>query len=313
MLLPILFIVLGLILLVGGGEGTVRGASALAQKLKVDPYVIGATIVAFGTSAPELVVTLTASYKGSGELALGNIVGSNIANIALILGIAALLRKVELPRKILHTETIPFIIVAVALIAFAWDGHIGFVSGIILLLTGGAIGAALLYMNRRSKDSPLVDAPDIPAMSPLLAAVMLAAGLGGLVGGAQLLVEGGVQIAQAFHVPEWVIGVGVLAVGTSLPEVAASVTAAVRGRGELAIGNVVGSNAFNVLWVLGIGGYLHPVVAQESITFDLMVYGGLSVFLLGTLYLRGALEQWSGALLFLSYIAYMVLRFSGAV
>jgi cation:H+ antiporter len=307
MLVSILLLIGGFVGLLGGGELTVRGASALAARLRINPYVIGATVIAFGTSAPELVVTLTASFRGSTELALGNVVGSNIANLGLILGLTSLASVLSLNPKTLRAETPAFIAVVILLTWFAWDGNVGRVEGLILL-AGGIGTGILLYLGSRDKE----EEPELPSIGIGLSILFVLFGFVGLIGGAQLLVEGAVRIAEMMGVPEWVIGVGVVAVGTSLPEVAASLVAATKGQGEIAVGNVIGSNAFNVFLVLGLGGAIQPISALSDIRGDLLFLLWESAFVLGILYLTKGIPRWAGLLLLIGYAAYVGLRFGGA-
>ncbi|MBD3167272.1 sodium:calcium antiporter [bacterium] len=307
MLISFLLLIGGFIGLLGGGELTVRGASAVAARLRINPYVIGATVIAFGTSAPELVVTLTASFRGSTELALGNVVGSNIANLGLILGLTATVGALTLNPKTLRGETPAFIAVVILLTWFAWDGTVGRTEGLILL-AGGVGTGAMLYFSSRQGDGE----PEIPSIGLVLSIVFILFGFVGLIGGAQLLVEGAVRIAEMMGVPEWVIGVGVVAVGTSLPEVAASLVAAFKGQGEIAVGNVIGSNAFNVFLVLGLGGTLQPIRALSDIRGDLIFLFWESAFVLAVLYLTRGIPRWSGLLLLIGYAVYVGVRFSGA-
>ncbi len=306
--IAILYVIAGLVLLVGGGEGTVRGASSVAAKLKISPYVIGATVVAFGTSAPELVVTLTASMRGSEELALGNVVGSNIANLGLILGLAGIFGVLFIKRVTLLHETPSYIAVLVLLILFTWNRTVGRIEAFLLMI-GGLV---FIYLVLKHRNDGAESDETTSEYGLVLSIVLSVTGIALLIGGAQVLVAGSVVIARVMSVPEWVIGVGIVAIGTSLPEVAASTVAAAKGKGDLAVGNVIGSNAFNVFWVLGIGGSIHPITVEQPIYFDLLVFGAFSIFVLLMLYAIGKLPKWSSILLLLGYITYIIARFGGA-
>lgn len=301
-----LLIVGGLVLLFFGGEATVRGASSIATRFRVQPFVVGATVIAFGTSAPELAVTLIAALGGSPDLALGNVVGSNIANTGLILGIAALLRPLWLPRKTLRFELPVVVAVAVLLTLFAWDGFVGLWEGIVLLV--GIAWVLLRTLIGARKDRVALETAE-PARYRLLVAVpMTLVGLVALYGGGHLLVEGSVRIAEALGVAQWVIGVLVVALGTSMPEVAASVVAAAKGHGDIAVGNVLGSNTFNIFFVLGTGATLHPVTVAVPIRLDLLVYVALIGFAMSWLLSREKLPRAAGAILLLGYLGFVALR-----
>lgn len=306
MFVAILLVLGGLLFLAIGGELTVRGGSSLAARFRIQPYVIGATVIAFGTSAPELAVTLTASVKGVPDIALGNVVGSNIANLGLILGLAALLKPVILPRKILRNEWPIVILVLATLIGFGWDGVVSRVEGVLLLAGMGYAMYRTLQKARAGRVS--VEAAETPHYSTLRSTIFVLIGLALLYLGGQVLVEGAVRIAEAFGVAQWVIGVVVVAVGTSMPEVAASLVAALRGRGDIAIGNVLGSNAFNTLLVLGSGSAIQPMQVALPIHIDLLVFGFLTLFTLGVLAWRHTLSRATGGVLFATYIAYIAFR-----
>ena len=303
MTMAILLVLAGLVMLALGGEATVQGGSSIAARYRVQPYVIGATIIAFGTSAPELAVTLIAAMKGAPDLALGNVVGSNIANLGLILGLAALLRPMLLPKSTLKGEWPTIIMVFVLLIVFGWDGHISRIEGI-LLLAGMGYSTWLTLKGAKAGRVP-VEGAEKPRFNTPISGVLIVVGLALLFFGGRFLVDGAVIIAEAFGVSQWVIGVVIVAIGTSMPEVAASLVAALRGRADIAIGNVLGSNAFNTLLVLGTGGTITPIKASQSIHIDLAVFALLTVLTVGILQARQSLSRTAGALLLAVYIAYI--------
>jgi len=306
MILAILLVIGGLVLLILGGEGTVRGGSAIATRLKIQPFVIGATVIAFGTSAPELAVTIIANIKEAPGLALGNIVGSNIANLGLILGVAALVAPLFLKKKIFKNELPTAILVLVLLMLFAWNGTISRIEGIILLAS--MVLATLRTIRRANKDRlSNIEAEETPAYSTPVASILVVVGLICLFLGGKFLVDGAVVIAEAMGVPQWVIGVVIVALGTSMPEVAASVTAALHGKGDIAIGNVLGSNVFNVLLVLGTGATIRPISVEIGIHFDLLVYASLTIFVLVLVGLKEKITRIAGILLLLVYIVYVTL------
>ncbi len=307
MLLPVLAVLAGFALLIVGGEGTVRGAASVAARLRIAPFVIGATVVAFSTSVPELVVTVTAGLKGQPSLALSNVVGSNIANLALILGVAALVGALTLPRLTLKFEAPMALVVMILMIGVGWDRSVGRFEGI-LLLVFTVIMVLRVLQGLRGPSRTLVETeiPELPLLPSLL---LLTGGLGAMIGGGQLLVNGAIQIATLLGVSSWVIGIAIVSVGTSLPEIAASGMAAYRGRGDLAIGNVLGSNAFNTLFVLGTGATLAPIKIEEQIHLDLVFYGFLTLFPLALLAIWSKIGRPAGLLLLIAYIGYIAVKF----
>lgn len=306
MTIAILLVLLGLVLLAAGGEATVQGGSSLATRFRVQPYVIGATVIAFGTSAPELAVTLTAALRNAPDLALGNVIGSNIANLGLILGLAALLKTVFLPRSTLKGELPIIAMVFFSLILFAWNGTVGRIEGILLLVM---MGVAIMITLRGAKNGRTpTEAAEKPRFSTIISSSLVLVGLLLLFFGGRFLVDGAVLIAEAFGVSQWVIGVVIVAVGTSMPEVAASLVAALRGRGDIAIGNVLGSNAFNTLLVLGTGSTITPIHVVQSIRLDLIVFGLLTLATVVLLAWQEKLGRLAGGFLLAVYIAYIALR-----
>ena len=314
--MTLLLFLLGGVLLTGGAELLVRGASRLAVAGGISPLVVGLTVVAFGTSAPELAVTLGAAYTGEADVALGNVVGSNIANVLLILGLSAAVAPLAVSRRLVRLE-VPLVIGASLLVLLlALDGRIGRLDG--LLLFAGLV-VYLVYAVRQSRreqaeeqaaaQDTLVDLGLADTRRRrgewLLDVVTVLVGLGLLVLGADWLVDGAVAAAAAIGVSELVIGLTVVAVGTSLPELATSVMASVRGERDIAVGNAVGSNLFNLLAVLGLGGALAPggvAVPRAAVTFDLPVmiavaFACLPIFFTGHRIARGE------GLLFLAYYA----------
>jgi len=307
MFLSILLILAGIGLLLLGGEGVVRGGSSIAAKLRVPAYIIGATVVAFGTSAPELAVTLTASLKGAPGLALGNVVGSNIANLGLILGLAALLRPIVAPVENLRSE-LPFIgAVVVLLVLFGWDSEIARWEGIVLL-TGMAVYMMHTLRSTRKARRLGNHNDEVQHYRMMVAVPMTLVGLVALYGGGELLVKGAVQIAEAMGVRQWVIGVLIVAIGTSMPEVAASVVAAYRGRGDLAVGNVIGSNLFNTFLVLGTGATISPMRVTTNIRPDLVIFALLTVLIVGPMLRRGNMSRTMGIIALAAYFGYALLQ-----
>lgn len=326
MLVNVIFLVVGLALLLGGGDVMVRGASALARVLGISPLVIGLTVVAFGTSAPELAVNVLAALRGSGDLSFGNIVGSNLANIGLILGVAAIVRPLDV-RVSLTRREIPFMIVVSALaLGMAFDplvfgsdrGSFGRADGAILLLGFVLFLAYTGVQVRRQRASDELlrtvaggagegQAAPRARIAPSL--LMTVGGLAALLYGGHLTVESAVRLARDLGVPELIIGLTVVAVGTSLPELATAVVATLRGHPDIAVGNVVGSNLFNLLFVLGLTSVICPVGVPTGGILDLVVMVGLAIVLLPiALTSSSRITRAEGLGLLAIYVAYLVWR-----
>ncbi|MEX2503004.1 MAG: calcium/sodium antiporter [Trueperaceae bacterium] len=297
----------GFALLVLGGDVLVRGAVALAARLRISPLVIGLTVVAFGTSAPELAATLASSLRGVPELGVGNVLGSNVANVALILGAAALLAPIAGNAAFLRRE-IPVGVGVMALLPLlALDGVLGRWDGLALLAILGAYLTVLARTDRGALRSEGDEAPDHPLWR---AAGLAAIGIGLLVLGAEATVRGAVDIATAFGVSERVIGLTVVAFGTSLPELASSLAAAARRQGDMILGNIAGSNVFNVLAVLGASATVTRLpVRADAIAVDVGLAIGASLLLVPFLALQGRLGRLAGGVLLASYAAYLVWAF----
>ncbi|ODT61598.1 MULTISPECIES: calcium/sodium antiporter [Paracoccus] len=302
MVVEILLVLGGLVLLVLGGDLLVKGAVGLSLKLGMTPLVVGLTVVAFGTSAPELLVSLSAALKGSSGIAMGNVVGSNIANVLVILGVTALVSVIVTKGHDLRESWAMMIGASVLMIALAFTGEIGRIEGMILL-------AALALVLWRQLTTGRADAADVDGTTLGAGwgriALWMGAGLVLLPVGANLLVSGATDIALAFGISETVIGLTLVAVGTSLPELAASVASALKGRADMALGNVVGSNIFNILAILGITAVVSPLpVPPEMLRLDLWVMLGASL-LLAPFLLRGfSLSRPVGAAFVVMYGAY---------
>jgi cation:H+ antiporter len=285
----------------------VFGAASLARRLGLSPLVIGLTVVSIGTSLPELLVSLEAALTGSGDLALGNVVGSNIGNIALILGVAALVRPIVVQAQVVRIEVPVLVAVSLAFVGLMADGSLGRIDGALLL--AGIVAYVTYTLHAAQRTGAAVQAEfdeGVPAAHSLLADLgMLAVGLGGLVAGAHLLVNGAVAIAETFGVGPIVIGLTVVAVGTSLPELATSVVAAYRGRGDIAVGNAVGSSIFNLLGILGATVVVQPLSAQALGWVETGVMLGTAVVILPFFRTNWTLSRVEGALLVGAYLAYI--------
>jgi cation:H+ antiporter len=307
MLIPLAQVVAGFVVLTGAAEGLVYGAASLARRIGLSPLVIGLTVVSIGTSLPELVVGLEAALAGTGDLALGNIVGSNIGNIALILGLAALVRPISVEAQVVRVDGPILVGVSLVFAALTLDGRLGRVDGGLLV---AGIVAYMLYSvwAAQSPSAPVAEAFDeaVPRLhSVALDLGLLLLGLVGLVAGAHLLVTGAVSFAEGLGVGPLLIGLTIVAVGTSLPELATSIVAARRGRGDIAVGNAVGSSIFNILGILGGIVLVQPLSTVALGTLDTGVMLGVSVLILPLFRSDWTLSRWEGALLFGCYLAYL--------
>ncbi|NVK35285.1 MAG: calcium/sodium antiporter [Rhodobacteraceae bacterium] len=304
----------GLLALIFAGDMLVRGSVGIAQKLGIPNLVIGLTIVAFGTSAPELFISLEAGLAGSGGLALGNVVGSNIANVLLVLGVPALIAATPCGEKGATRTAMFMVAVSVVFIAMCFQGVIGLTSGIILLvlLIFFLVDSARSAMRHRkdmkaaANDCTLEEVDGVPA-STALAIGYIVIGLVGLPLGGHLTIQGATAIARDWGVSEATIGLTVVALGTSLPELATTVMAAVRKHGGVALGNVIGSNIFNILAIIGITTVVVPLrVPPEILYMDVWVMLGCSLLLLGLANYRICLRKTTGAVLSLGYVGYVI-------
>nr|WP_111300014.1 calcium/sodium antiporter [Paracoccus saliphilus] len=302
MIVDILLVLGGLALLVLGGDLLVKGAVNLALRLGMTPLVVGLTVVAFGTSAPELIVSLSAALKGSSAIAMGNVVGSNIANVLVILGFTALVSVIVTKGHDLRESWAMMIGASILLIVLAFTGEIGRLEGVILLLALGAVLWRQLSTGRA--DAAEIEGAELGATWSKIV-LWLAGGLIALPIGANLLVGGATDIARVFGISEVVIGLTLVAVGTSLPELAASVASAMRGRADMALGNVVGSNIFNILAILGITSIVSPLpIPPEMLRLDLWVMLATSLLLAPFLFRGISLTRPVGGVLLAGYAAY---------
>lgn len=309
-LLPYFLIPLGFVLLVKGADFLIDGAVSIAKKLGAPELVIGLTVVAFGTSAPELVVNVVSSLKGASGIVVGNIVGSNIANLALNLGVTGLFAALMFEKTLLRKE-VPLSLLAAAAVWFlaapAGDTLVLGLWGGVALLAGFLVFLAVVFQGAK-EGKGLEDIDPAAGDTTLRASGKFIVGLGGLVLGGKLVVDNAVAIAASLGVSEAMIGLTIVAIGTSLPELVTSVVAALKGRLGLAIGNAIGSNVFNIFWVLGISAVINPVVYDRALGVDLLVLGGVTLLTIGLPFLAKdkKIRAPGAALLVLSYIAYMV-------
>jgi cation:H+ antiporter len=308
------FFVLGLALLVVGAELLVRGASRLAVRLGISPLVIGLTVVAYGTSTPELAVSVQAGLAGQADIAVGNVVGSNIFNVLFILGLSALIAPLVVSRQLVRLDVPLMIGVSVVLLVVALDGTINWFDGI--LLTAGMVAYTVFAVRQSRKESAAVQREYAQEYGDagrqgrrrLFAQIgLIVIGLALLVLGARWLVDGAVAIAKTLGLSELVIGLTIVAAGTSLPEVATSVVAALRGERDIAVGNVVGSNIFNILAIAGVAALITPGglnVAPAILRFDLPVMIAVALACLPIFATGHVIARWEGVLFLGYYTAY---------
>jgi cation:H+ antiporter len=311
-LLSITAVLGGFIILVYGADRFVHGAAAMAKNLGVSPLIIGLTVVGIGTSAPEILVSAMAALQGNPELGVGNAVGSNITNIALVLGVTAIIAPLMVRSETLRREyPVMFAVMLVAYFLLI-DGVLGFWDGIILVGGMFVVIGWMISTGLRTDQDPLEAEfeSEIPTLSTGMSIFWLILGMALLLGSSRMLVWGSVNIAHALGISDLVIGLTIVAIGTSLPELAASIISALRREHDIAIGNIIGSNMFNLLAVLGLPGILHPgPIDSDVITRDFPVMIGLSIALFIMAYgfrRQGRINRFEGGLLLAGYIAYMV-------
>jgi cation:H+ antiporter len=301
-------ILIGLVMLFYGGDYLVTGSIRLATRFKISPFVIGATVIGFGTSAPELAVSVLASLQGSGELALGNVIGSNIANVGLVLGLTSLLIPLTISEQRFKSEAPTLLGVSLLILYLAWDHHLlrwegGFMVVLLVVYLWTAFG------KKEVSEIELEEGGYDWLPTPLL----IIFGLILLVAGAEVMVKGATGIAREMGVSEWFIGVSIVAMGTSLPEIVSALIAAKRGHGEMAIGNVFGSNIFNILLVLGVASSIQPLEIEEAIHPDLIFTTAFICLFLVLIRLRHNLSRLDGVLLLLGYATYIGLKGAGVL
>ena len=307
--MTILYFAAGLVFLLAGAEALVRGASRLAARLGVSSLVVGLTVVAFGTSSPELAVAVEAAAGGQAGIAVGNVVGSNIFNVLLVLGLSSLIMPLIVSQQLVRFDVLWMMAVSVLVLLLALDGHLGRVDGLVLV-AGLPIYLGFLTVQNRA---PRIDADDPEPASERGAGgwwVNVALVLGGLallVLGSRWLVDGAVAFARSMGVGELVVGLTIVAAGTSLPEVVTSVVAALRGERDIAVGNVVGSNLVNLMGVLGVASLVAPAgieVSAAVIRFDLPVMIAVAFACLPIFFTGGVISRQEGAVLLAFYVAY---------
>jgi cation:H+ antiporter len=319
-LLTLILFVAGIVLLISGAELLVRGASRLAVAVGVTPLVVGLTVVAFGTGSPELAVGIQASLADQADLTVGNVVGSNIFNVLFILGISAIVAPLIVSQQLVRLDVPIMIVVSFALLLMALDGVIDRADGAILVMASIGYTYLLIRISRRETAKVHAEYEQAYGAPPQqqrkrwgMHLLLVLLGLGLLVIGSSWLVDGAVAIAQALGVSELIIGLTIIAAGTSLPEVATSIIAGMRGERDIAVGNVVGSNLFNILVVVGITALVSPNglrVAAPAIHFDIPVMTAAAVLCLPIFFMNYRIGRWEGAMFlsyYIFYTAYLIL------
>lgn len=311
-MMSVLFIIAGFALLLAGGEALVRGSVAIASKMGVSKLVIGLTLVGFGTSAPELVTSVQAALSGASGIAIGNVVGSNIANILLIIGASAVLLPMACPRQAISRDGTVMILASILLALICFTGDISRIMGMIFLLCLICYLAMTFYIENRGKDQAgeMLEHESEHMVSPVksvpLNLLIACGGMGVLVLGAHMLVRGATELAAGLGVSDTVIGLTVVAVGTSLPELATSIMAALKKQSDVALGNVIGSNIFNILSILGITAIVKPIpVPPQILDFDIWILLASAAALLGFAYTGRHISRIEGSGLLLAYALYI--------
>lgn len=309
MLFDILWLFFGLALLLVSAEILVRGAASLSLRFGLSPLLVGLTVVAFGTSAPELVVSVVAAYTGSGDISLGNVIGSNISNIGLILGVSAIIYPLKVQSKLVRIDAPILIYVSLLFLFFLRDFELARWEGFVLFTL------LIVYVIYSFKISKTEDSPELnkeieaeikePLKYPILDGVFIVSGIIGLVYGAEWLVDSAVTIAESFGINKAVTGLTIVAIGTSLPELATSVVAALKKESDIALGNVVGSNIFNMLSVMGLASMILPIEGADITIVDLSVMMAFTVLLLPMMWFRMNISRIEGLVLLAGYFAYM--------
>jgi len=318
MLIPVLLLITGLVILIFGANFMVEGASALAKKFNISNLAIGLTIVAFGTSAPELVVNTFAALQGHQDIVFGNVLGSNNFNLFIILGITGLIVPLAVQSSTVWKE-IPISFLAVVILYFLVNNNLlfgsetsvlGQMDGFILL---AFFGLFLFYVYKQLKSDPTETEIKLPHLSNLIIGIYIIGGLGGLVYGGHLVVNNAIEMAQYFGISEKIIGLTVVAAGTSLPELATSLVAALKKNADIAVGNIIGSNIFNIFLILGVSSVLKPIGFDPLFNLDFYILGGGTIFLFFAMFIGNPkkIDRWQAAVklfFYLGYMTYMVLR-----
>jgi len=318
MLVTILFLILGLGLLYWGAEWLVKGSSLIARYIKISAIIIGLTVVSFATSAPELFVSVTAQLKGSADIAVGNVVGSNIANIGLILGLAALVSSLKIHGRTVKNELPMVIMVSALLFILCIDKQLSRLDGTILIILFGLFLYYNIYFARKDREEKKeiekeLETEKIDRKKRWLWNIFrVLIGLALLVIGSKFLVDSSVEIAKTIGISEMVIGLTLVAIGTSIPELATSLVATIKKEQDISVGNVVGSNIFNILLILGVASLISPIdVNFKMVRVDMAIMIFFAVLLLYLMRRNYQLSRWEGGILLVCYVSYIIYLFTG--
>jgi len=300
----ILLIIAGFVLLFLGGELLLRGSIALAKRFQLSNLLIGAVVIGFGTSTPELSASISAALKGAPDIALGNVIGSNTANVFLIAGMAGLLCPLKIPYANVHRDVVMMIVSSVMLVVMMWFETLDMITGVIFLLT---LAGYIIWSFQSSDDDCDNEAILAKTYSTGMAFVLLAVGIATLTGGAAFLVDGVIGVARRFGISEAIIGLTVVAVGSSLPELATAIISSIQKQSEMVLGNIIGSSIFNVLAILGVTALIQPIpVSPQMMAFDVWVMIAATLLLTLLIVMGIKIGRRIGSLMVIGYLSYVI-------
>jgi cation:H+ antiporter len=300
----ILLIIAGFVLLFLGGELLLRGSIALAKRFQLSNLLIGAVVIGFGTSTPELSASISAALKGAPDIALGNVIGSNTANVFLIAGMAGLLCPLKIPYANVHRDVVMMIVSSVMLAMMMWFETLDMITGVIFLLT---LAGYIIWSFQSSDDDVGNEVSTAKTYSTGMAFVLLAVGIATLTGGAALLVDGVIGVARRFGISEAIIGLTVVAVGSSLPELATAIISSIQKQSEMVLGNIIGSSIFNVLAILGVTALIQPIpVSPQMMAFDVWVMIAATLLLTLLIVMGIKIGRRIGSLMVIGYLSYVI-------
>ena len=300
----ILLIIAGFVLLFLGGELLLRGSIALAKRFQLSNLLIGAVVIGFGTSTPELSASISAALKGAPDIALGNVIGSNTANVFLIAGMAGLLCPLKIPYANVHRDVVMMVVSSVMLVVMMWFETLDMITGVIFLLT---LAGYIIWSFQSSDDDCDNEAISAKTYSTGMAFVLLAVGIATLTGGAALLVDGVIGVARRFGISEAIIGLTVVAVGSSLPELATAIISSIQKQSEMVLGNIIGSSIFNVLAILGVTALIQPIpVSPQMMAFDVWVMIAATLLLTLLIVMGIKIGRRIGSLMVMGYLSYVI-------
>jgi len=300
----ILLIIAGFVMLFLGGELLLRGSIALAKRFQLSNLLIGAVVIGFGTSTPELSASISAALKGAPDIALGNVIGSNTANVFLIAGMAGLLCPLKIPYANVHRDVVMMVVSSVMLVVMMWFETLDMITGVIFLLT---LAGYIIWSFQSSDDDCDNEAISAKTYSTGMAFVLLAVGIATLTGGAALMVDGVIGVARRFGISEAIIGLTVVAVGSSLPELATAIISSIQKQSEMVLGNIIGSSIFNVLAILGVTALIQPIpVSPQMMAFDVWVMIAATLLLTLLIVMGIKIGRRIGSLMVIGYLSYVI-------